>query len=271
VLLPLAAEGQEARPAATPRSATVRPVDVVAERVRSILFGDPNRSTLVELAEIIPETSIGTSERVAATVAVPATDASDDVVADAESAAVTEAAELEAPIATSDVADVPAADVLETDVPAADVLASDVLGADVPAIDAPAATDLPADDVLAGTTTAGEVLDVVAMGPAWTSETPVLSVPNPPEPAASFVDRLRTVNVETLFRLIAGIFALVAMATLLRRRGEGMSLKPARGPRRGPVVDARSLVAKGVPLDEVTRRTGLGRDALALLAHRKAS
>jgi len=38
-----------------------------------------------------------------------------------------------------------------------------------------------------------------------------------------------------------------------------------------PVGEARTLVAEGLPLHEVARRTGLARDALMLMAHRRPS
>lgn len=235
VLLPFAAEGQDAGAGPTPRSATVRPADVVAERVRNILFGDPNRASLTELAEVIPETSIARSERVAA----PESAAPVDV---AEAVASMQVAE---PIALMDAAEA----ISPTGIP------ESVSTVAIP--EHSMATD--------------EILDVVAQGPEWTSESfaPASAAPSLRE--ASLIDRLRTVNVETLFRLLAGLLVLVVLVTLLRRRGAGLTLPAMRRTGRGPVVDARSLVARGVPLHEITRRTGLGRDALALLAHRKPS
>ena len=215
---PALLQGQEAASATTPRSVTLRPADVVAERVRQVLYGDPSRESIRALAEVMPATSIGQTG-----------DAEAPLTADAEAPLT---AESERPVAAPLATPFEYRPRAQTDVPAA---------AELPVFEETAVQLLPVE-------------------------------PLSDEPVPTLADRLAAVNVETLFRLLAGLVVLVALAVLLRGRGGGIR-KTSGGATSGsrPVVDARSLVANGVPLHEITRRTGLGRDALALLAQRRPS
>lgn len=247
---PALLQGQEAGSATTPRSVTLRPSDVVAERVRQVLYGDPSRESIRALAEVMPATSMGQTG-----------DAEAPLTADAE---VLLTADAQAPLTADGEAPLPA----ESERSVVAPLATPFEYRPRAQTDVRAAVELPVFEEAA--------VQLLPVEPL--SDEPVLTLSADPVPTVSadpiptLVDRLAAVNVESLFRLLAGLVVLVAMAVLLRGRGGGIR-KRSGGATSGarPVVDARSLVANGVPLHEITRRTGLGRDALALLAQRRPS